>query len=71
MALIRFQVTLERPADSKWTQRKRTVYAKYVVGCDGARSWVREKVGIKLERRERGARQRVKLRPAQCSPSLR
>ncbi|VDC01078.1 unnamed protein product [Peniophora sp. CBMAI 1063] len=47
------RVILERPADSKWTQRKRTIYAKYVVGCDGARSWVREKVGIKLERRER------------------
>ena len=25
------------------------VHAKYVVGCDGAHSWTRKKMGIKLE----------------------
>lgn len=28
---------------------RETVHAKYVIGCDGARSWTREQLGYKLE----------------------
>lgn len=28
---------------------RETIRARYVVGCDGARSWVRSQMGVKLE----------------------
>lgn len=33
----------ERGAESE------VVHAKYVIGCDGARSWTRQQLGLKLE----------------------
>lgn len=29
--------------------REETIKAKYVIGCDGAHSWVRRELGFKLE----------------------
>ncbi|THH05532.1 hypothetical protein EW146_g9879 [Bondarzewia mesenterica] len=43
------KVVLERP-EGKGTPTKRHIHAKYLVGCDGAHSWVRENAGIKMKR---------------------
>lgn len=35
--------------DSGYAGMNNVVEAKYLVGCDGARSWVRRKLGLRLE----------------------
>jgi phenol 2-monooxygenase len=35
--------------DEKKYSRETIIYAKYVIGCDGAHSWVRKKLGITMD----------------------
>ncbi|KAI0030389.1 hypothetical protein K488DRAFT_87804 [Vararia minispora EC-137] len=41
------------PGGPEIPSEKRTVRAKYVIGCDGAHSWVRDAVGLHMEKAER------------------
>lgn len=40
---------LERQQHARSTGATEKIRAKFVVGCDGARSWVRKQVGLQLE----------------------
>ncbi|KAI0034597.1 FAD-binding monooxygenase, partial [Vararia minispora EC-137] len=40
------QVIVERPATSAKEPHKRVVRAKYLIGCDGSHSWIRDVMGI-------------------------
>lgn len=35
--------------DSTYSEIDDEIYAKYVIGCDGAHSWVRQQLGLTLE----------------------
>ncbi|KAG1848094.1 FAD binding domain-containing protein [Suillus subalutaceus] len=43
------RVVLQRLDKSEDEPREEIVHAKFVVGCDGARSWVRKQVGITMD----------------------
>ncbi|KAI0314514.1 FAD binding domain-containing protein [Amylostereum chailletii] len=53
------EITIERPPNYQEPEAanpkpaKRIIRAKYVLGCDGAHSWVRETMGIKMIKAER------------------
>lgn len=42
--------------DGKEDSNKEIIYAKYVIGCDGAHSWVRKKLGFTMDGQQTGKR---------------
>lgn len=51
----RIKVTLRHLMNSEEPKSKETIiYAKYVIGCDGAHSWVRKKLGFTMDGEQSG-----------------
>jgi phenol 2-monooxygenase len=54
MAADDTQELLSKAATNSRAGSKETVRAKYMIGCDGAHSWVRNQLGYKLEGEQTG-----------------
>jgi phenol 2-monooxygenase len=49
MSLIGAEATGARNGDTTSQDTREIIEAKYLLGCDGAHSWVRKQLGLRLE----------------------
>ncbi|KAG2102150.1 hypothetical protein BD769DRAFT_1393697 [Suillus cothurnatus] len=66
---IRVRVVLEKFDKSEDRPRREIVHAKFVVGCDGAHSWIRKQVDITMDGEQSGRVDKDKIGPEQILES--